>query len=62
MALFLVVLVLKPEIGMQIKISAEKLTYDAEWKPSRGTRWRFVLTGVFIEIIFIILLGLHLKN
>ncbi|MBN1780134.1 hypothetical protein JW948_03345, partial [bacterium] len=49
-------LVLKPELGMQLKAFTEKFTYDAEWKPSRSTRWRFVITGIFIEIIFLFIL------
>ena len=56
MGLILVVLVLKPELGIQFKAFTEKVAFDAEWKPSRGTRWRFVLVGVFIEILFLVVL------
>ena len=56
MGLILVVLVLKPELGMQFKAFTERFAFDAEWKPSKGTRWRFVLVGIFIEILFIVLL------
>ena len=62
MALILVVLVLKPEIGMQFKSFSEKFAFDAEWKPSKGTKWRFIIAGVFIEIIFIVILVLLLLN
>ncbi|MFH1943752.1 MAG: hypothetical protein ABIL68_16745 [bacterium] len=60
MGLILVVLVLKPELGMQVKAFTERIAFDAEWKPSKGTRWRFVLVGIFIEILFFILLILSL--
>jgi hypothetical protein len=57
MALILVVLVLKPELGMQFKAFTEKSLFDAEWKPSsRGTRWRFVAAGIFIEAVFLFVL------
>jgi hypothetical protein len=56
MGLTLVVLVLKPELGMQFKAFTEKFAFDAEWKPSKGTRWRFVLVGIFIETLFIFVL------
>jgi len=56
MALILVILVFKPELGMQLKAFTEKIAFDAEWKPSERTRWRFVITGVFIEFVFLILL------
>lgn len=58
MALILVILVLKPEIAIQFKAFTEKMAFDAEWKPSKGTRWRFVIVGIFIEVIFIGLLVL----
>jgi len=51
-----VVLVLKPEPGMQFKAFTEKFAFDAEWKPSKGTRWRFVLVGIFIEALFLFVL------
>ena len=56
MALSLVVLVLKPEIGMQFKAFTEKFAFDADWTPKKGTRWRFVIVGIFIEVVFIIVL------
>jgi len=56
MGLILVVLVLKPELGIQFKAFTEKFAFDAEWKPSKGTRWRFVLVGIFVEILFLIIL------
>ena len=56
MGLILVVLVLKPELGMQFKAFTERFAFDAEWKPSKGTRWRFVLAGIFIEMLFIAVL------
>ena len=56
MGLFLVVLVLKPELGIQFKAFTEKFAFDAEWKPSKGTRWRFVLVGIFIEALFVFVL------
>ncbi len=57
MALILVVLVLKPELGMQFKAFTEKSLFDAEWKPSsRGTRLRFVAAGIFIEAVFLLML------
>jgi hypothetical protein len=57
MALILVVLVLKPELGMQFKAFTEKSLFDAEWKPSsRGTRLRFVVAGIFIEAVFLLVL------
>ena len=52
MGLILVVLILKPELAMQFKSFTEKFTLDAEWKPSKSTRWRFVVAGVFIELLF----------
>lgn len=60
MGLILVVLVLKPELGMQFKAFTERFAFDAEWKPSQGTRWRFVLVGVFIEILFMVVLIVEL--
>ena len=62
MGLILVVLVLKPELGMQFKAFTEKFAFDAEWKPSKVTRWRFVLVGVFIEILFFVVLIFVLLN
>ncbi len=62
MGLILVVLVLKPELGMQFKAFTEKLTFDAEWKPKKGTRWRFVVVGIFIEILFLVVLIVSLFN
>lgn len=56
MALILVILVLKPELGMQLKEFTEKMTFNAEWKPNRGTRYRFVFIGLFIELVFLGLL------
>ena len=56
MSLILVVLVLKPELGMQFKAFSEKFAFDAKWTPSKGTKWRFVITGIFIEIIFLLIL------
>jgi hypothetical protein len=56
MALILVILVLKPELGMQLKAFSEKMTFDAEWKPQRSTRYRFVFIGLFIELVFLGLL------
>lgn len=56
MALILVILVFKPELGMQLKAFTERIAFDADWKPSKGTRWRFVFTGVFIELAFLVLL------
>ncbi len=56
MALILVILVLKPELGMQIKSFTEKMAFDADWTPHKGTRYRFVFSGLFIEIVFLILL------
>ena len=56
MGLILVVLVLKPELGIQFKQFTEKFAFDAEWKPSKGTRWRFVLVGIFIEALFLFVL------
>ena len=52
MGLILVVLILKPELGMQFKSFTEKITFDAEWTPSKSTRWRFVWAGIFIEFLF----------
>ncbi|MBN2030932.1 hypothetical protein JW824_11895 [bacterium] len=60
MGLILVILVLKPELGMQFKAFTERFAFDAEWKPSKGTRWRFVLVGIFIEFLFIVLLIVQL--
>ena len=62
MGLVLVVSVLKPELGMQFKSFTEKFAFDAEWKPSKGTKWRFVLTGIFVEILFLVLLVILLIN
>ena len=56
MGLILVVLILKPELGMQVKAFSEKFAFDAEWKPSKGTKWRFVWVGVFIELLFLLVL------
>ena len=60
MGLILVVLVLKPELGMQFKAFTERFAFDAEWKPSKGTRWRFVIVGIFIEILFLVVLMISL--
>ncbi len=60
MGLILVVLVLKPELGMQFKAFTEKLAFDAEWKPSKATRWRFVVVGLFVEVLFIFILLLYM--
>ena len=60
MGLILVVLMLKPELGMQIKAFSEKFAFDAEWKPSKGTKWRFVLVGIFIEFLFLFILVISL--
>ncbi|HEX9934525.1 MAG TPA: hypothetical protein VGB38_04950 [bacterium] len=60
MALILTVLVLKPELGMQFKAFTEKFAFDAEWKPLKGTRYRFVTVGIFIEAVFLIILILSL--
>ena len=60
MGLILVVLILKPELGMQIKAFSEKFAFDAEWKPSKGTKWRFVLVGIFIEFLFLFILVISL--
>lgn len=60
MGLILVVLVLKPELGMQFKAFTERFAFDAEWKPSKGTRWRFVIVGIFIEILFLVVLVISL--
>ncbi len=60
MGLILVVLVLKPELGMQFKAFTEKFAFDAEWKPSKATRWRFVVVGLFIEVLFIFVLVLFM--
>ena len=60
MGLFLVVLILKPELGMQIKAFSEKFAFDAEWKPSKGTKWRFMIVGIFIECIFLLILVVSL--
>lgn len=56
MALILAVLILKPELGMQFKAFTEKFAFDAEWKPSKGTHWRFVSVGVFVEAVFLFIL------
>ena len=60
MGLIFVVFVLKPELGIQFKAFTEKFAFDAEWKPSKSTKWRFVLTGIFIEVLFLALLLLSL--
>ncbi len=60
MGLILVVFVLKPELGMQYKAFTEKMAFDAEWKPSKLTRWRFVSVGIFIEAVFLLILLLTL--
>ncbi|MBN1895016.1 hypothetical protein JW906_10995 [bacterium] len=52
MGLILVASVFKPELAMQLKAFTEKVAFDAEWKPSKGTRWRFVIAGIFIELLF----------
>jgi len=62
MGLVLVVSVLKPELGMQFKAFTEKFAFNAEWTPSKGTKWRFVLVGIFIEILFVVLLVILLLN
>lgn len=62
MALSFVVLILKPELGMQIKAFSEKFAFDAEWRPSKHTKWRFVLVGIFIQIVFVTVLILSLIN
>jgi hypothetical protein len=56
MGLILVVLILKPELGIQFKEFTEKFAFDAEWKPSKSTRWRFVVAGIFIEALFLFVL------
>jgi len=56
MSLILAVLILKPELGMQFKAFTEKFAFDAEWKPSKGTRWRFVTVGIFVEAVFLFIL------
>jgi hypothetical protein len=56
MALILAVLILKPELGMQFKAFTEKFAFDAEWRPLKGTRWRFVAVGIFIEAVFLFIL------
>jgi hypothetical protein len=56
MGLILVMLILKPELGIQFKTFTEKWAFDAEWRPLKTTRWRFVVAGVFIEILFLGLL------
>lgn len=60
MGLIFVVFVLKPELAIQFKAFTERFAFDAEWKPSKSTKWRFVLTGIFIEVLFLILLILSL--
>lgn len=60
MGLILVVLILKPELGMQFKAFTEKFAFNAEWRPSKVTRWRFILVGVFIEILFLVVLIISL--
>ena len=60
MGLALVVLILKPELGMQIKAFSEKFAFDAEWKPSQGTKWRFICVGIFVELLFVIILIISL--
>ena len=62
MGLILAVLILKPELGMQFKAFTEKFAFDAEWKPSKSTKWRFVIVGIFIEIVFLIVLAVSLLN
>jgi hypothetical protein len=56
MALILTMLVLKPELGMQFKAFTEKFAFDAEWKPSKSTRYRFVTVGIFIEAVFLLII------
>ena len=60
MAIFLVVLILKPELGMQFKAFTEKIAFNAEWTPSKGTKWRFVFSGIFIEIVFLVVLLVYI--
>jgi NADH:ubiquinone oxidoreductase subunit 3 (subunit A) len=56
MGLTLVVSILKPEIGMEFKQMTERMAYDAEWKPTRRTKWRFVVSGILIEVVFLAVL------
>jgi len=60
MGLIFVVFVFKPELGIQFKAFTERFAFDAEWKPSKSTKLRFVLTGIFIEVLFLALLLLSL--
>jgi uncharacterized BrkB/YihY/UPF0761 family membrane protein len=62
MGLILVASVFKPELAMQIKAFTERMAFDAEWKPSKRTRWRFVIAGIFIELLFAAILILLLLN
>ena len=62
MALILVGFILKPEIGMQFKAFTERFTFDAEWKPQKSTRWRFVWVGIFIELVFVVILIISFLN
>ena len=55
-ALLLVALVLKPEIGMQIKAFSAKFVFQAEWIPAKETLIRLVVAGLFIECLFIALI------
>jgi NADH:ubiquinone oxidoreductase subunit 3 (subunit A) len=62
MGLVLVVSILKPEIGMEFKQITERMAYDAEWKPTRRTKWRFVVSGILIEVVFLaVLIAVLLK-
>jgi NADH:ubiquinone oxidoreductase subunit 3 (subunit A) len=56
MGLVLVVSILKPEIGMQFKQITERMAYEAEWRPTQRTKWRFVLSGILIEAVFLAVL------
>ncbi len=60
MGLIFVIFVFKPELGIQFKAFTEKFAFDAEWKPSKSTKWRFVLTGILIEVLFLALILLSL--
>ncbi len=56
MALILTMLVLKPELGIQFKAFSEKFAFGAEWKPTKSTRYRFVIVGIFIEAVFLLII------
>jgi hypothetical protein len=45
---------------MQIKAFSEKFAFDAEWTPSKGTKWRFICVGIFVELLFVLILILLL--